>query len=242
MKACMIQPLIQSGLSPREINAIDRFRAKTRMDDGHKPPIVAATDTGAEIKIYEAIGYDWWSDSGVTHADFVSELEALGDVDQITVRINSPGGDVFDGLAIHNVLKSHKANVEVVVEGFAASIASVIAMAGDQVTMHGASMMMIHDAWAGVIGNSQDMMEVAMILDKIDGQIANTYAARGKNKPEYYRDAMDAETWYGAEEAVSAGLADAIHGQATTEDKTAARAKFTAQLAKCRRLRRNRSA
>lgn len=241
MRYDTIRALMNSGLTAKDVSSVQRIRSKARMDEGWTPPVVALGEDGvAEIKIYDGIGYDWWSDSGVTHSDFVDQLEALGDVPQIRVRINSPGGDVFDGLAIYNVLRSHEATVNVEIEGFAASIASVIAMAGNTVTMHDAAMFMIHDAWSGLVGNSQDMMEMAMILDKIDGQIANTYAARGKNKPEYYREAMDKETWYSAEEAVNAGLADKIYGQATDDDRTEARAKYTAELARCRRLRRNR--
>jgi ATP-dependent Clp endopeptidase proteolytic subunit ClpP len=159
-----------------------------------------------EIYIYDEIGY-----YGVTAADFVAELNAVN-AGRITLRINSPGGDVFDGLAILNALRQHAAIVDVVIDGIAASAASFIAMAGNTVLMSPQSMMMIHDGSGLCMGNANDMREMADLLDKTSDNIAAVYAKRTGKSKEEWREAMLAETWYSDEEAVQAGLADGIVG------------------------------
>ena len=158
----------------------------------------------ANIAIYDEIGA--W---GVTASDFVNELKGVT-ARNIQLSINSPGGDVFDGLAILNSLRQHPANVNVVVDGVAASAASFIAMAGDSVKMAPQAMMMIHDAAGLVIGNAQDMQEMATLLDKTSDNIASVYAQRAGGTQEDWRNAMKAETWYTDQEAVDSGLADEI--------------------------------
>jgi ATP-dependent Clp endopeptidase proteolytic subunit ClpP len=181
--------------------------------------IEAAKDAKrATIRIYEPIG-GWF---GVSAAAFAEELGAL-DVDEIDLRLNSGGGSVFDGVAIHNSLLAHRARIDVTVDGVAASIASVIAMAGDSVTMGAGSRMMIHNPSAGVIGQAADLRAIANLLDEIGKDIAGFYAARGGKDVAHWLDLMDAETWYSAQEAVDAGLADAVLGKPkSTEDSTAA--------------------
>lgn len=164
-----------------------------------------ATDS-AEVAIYDEIGI--W---GVTASDFMAELSGAS-VKNLTLRINSPGGDVFDGLAILNSIRSHPANVHVIVDGLAASAASFIAMAGDKVEMAPNSMMMIHEASGLCMGNSEDMRDLADLLDKTSANIANIYAGRSGRSSEEHRKAMQAETWYSDQEAVDAGLADAVIG------------------------------
>lgn len=156
------------------------------------------------IAIYDEIGA--W---GVTASDFVNELKGV-QAQKIQLSINSPGGDVFDGLAILNSLRQHPASVDVVVDGVAASAASFIAMAGETVKMAPQSMMMIHDASGLVIGNAQDMTEMAALLEKTSDNIAAVYAQRAGGKQDEWRTAMKAETWYTDQEAVDAGLADEI--------------------------------
>lgn len=156
----------------------------------------------AEIYIYDEIGY--W---GVTAQDFVRQLTALS-VEAIDLRLNSPGGDAFDGIAIHNALRNHSAAVTVTVDGLAASAASVIAMAGDTIVMGNGAQMMIHDASGIVMGNASDMTAMAELLDSMSDNIAEFYAERAGGDTATWRDAMRAETWYNAQEAVSAGLAD----------------------------------
>lgn len=163
----------------------------------------AETDT-AELYIYDEIGY-----FGVTAADLVNELKGVT-AKSINVRVNSPGGDVFDGIAILNALRQHPAAVNVVVDSLAASAASFIAMAGDTVTMAPNSQMMIHAASGLTIGNAADMREMADLLDKMTTNIASIYAGRAGGKVEDWLAAMNTETWYSAEEAVAAGLADKV--------------------------------
>lgn len=156
----------------------------------------------ATVSIYDEIGY-----YGVTAADFAAEVSAL-DVDTIDLRLNSPGGEVFDGIAIHNALKNHPATVNVTVDGLAASAASFIAMAGDRIVMGRGSQMMIHNAHGMCIGEAKDMRQLADQLDRIGDTIAGFYAERAGGDVAEWRERMAAETWYSGEEAVAAGLAD----------------------------------
>lgn len=171
----------------------------------------------ADVFIYDYIGW-----GGVTAADFSKELKNVT-AKTINVHINTPGGDVFDGLAIYNSLKDHGAQIHVKVDGLAASIGSIIAMAGHTITMGESSFLMIHNPWALVIGNAKDMREMALTLDKIGGSLAGVYASRAKVSKEQAQTWMDEETWFTAAEAKAYGLADAIQG---TEDGTASQARF----------------
>src|SRR5712675_511878 len=134
--------------------------------------IRAEAGSPAEILLYDEIGA--W---GITAQDFVMALAQCGG-GPVKVRINSPGGDVSDGLAMYNALKAHPAQVDCVVDGIAASAASLIAMAGSTVKMHDASMLMIHKAWGITVGNQDDHTATAGVLGKIDGQLANVYAKK----------------------------------------------------------------
>lgn len=167
-----------------------------------------------ELYIYDEIGY-----FGVTASDMVLELAQVA-TPTINVRLNSPGGDVFDGIAILNALRSHPATVNVTVDSMAASIASVIAMAGDTITMAPNSQMMIHQASGIAIGNAVDMRDLADLLDKQDTNIASIYAARAGGDAETWLAAMAAETWYSAQEAVDAGLADNVDGVTAATENT----------------------
>jgi ATP-dependent protease ClpP protease subunit len=175
----------------------------------------------ADLYIYDEIGY--W---GVTASDLLNELSALT-ATTINVRINSPGGDVFDGIAIYNALLSHPATVNTTVDSLAASAASFIAMAGETVTMAPHSQMMIHDASGLAIGNAADMRQMADLLDRISDNIASMYSERAGGTTKAWRTAMTAETWYSAQEAVDAGLASAVgpvpsrNGPGGTEDEPA---------------------
>ncbi|MGB3707607.1 head maturation protease, ClpP-related [Gordonia sp. (in: high G+C Gram-positive bacteria)] len=179
--------------------------------------------TTAEVFIYGAI-HPWpWEELGEVGANgFVSQLAAL-DVDEITLRIHSPGGDVYDALAITNALKAHRAAVTVVIDGLAASAASFIAQAGDKIIIRPNAEMMIHDPSGGVRGNPEQVAEYAKWLDRAGDNIAAIYADRAGGDVADWREAMRAETWYSADEAVSAGLADETHADAVeaTEDNRA---------------------
>jgi ATP-dependent protease ClpP protease subunit len=165
-----------------------------------------ATDDGPpEVLIYGEID----SYFGVSAADFVRDLAKI-DAPEITVRINSIGGDAFDGVAILNALRGHDATITVVVDGIAASIASVIAMAGDQIVMNQNSQMMVHNAWAVSIGDANDMARTADMLGRQNTNIASIYAARAGGTVEDWLAVMDEETWMTADEAVESGLADRV--------------------------------
>ncbi|MGI5286634.1 head maturation protease, ClpP-related [Nonomuraea polychroma] len=158
----------------------------------------------AELLIFSEIG--WW---GILADEFVEELKAVT-ARKLTVRVNSPGGSVFQGVAIGNALRAHPASVTVRVEGLAASIASVIALAGDRLIMAPNSMFMIHDASGATWGDAAELRKMAEILDKISDNIADAYAAKAGGTRAEWRERMLAETWYTAEEAVEAGLADEL--------------------------------
>jgi ATP-dependent protease ClpP protease subunit len=158
----------------------------------------------AEIMIYDEIGY-----FGVTASDFVRDLKAVT-TDRLDVHLNTPGGEVFDGIAIYNALRQHPAEVHVTVDSLAASIGSVIAMAGDRVVMARNATMMIHDGFGMGVGNAADMRELADLLDKTSDNIASIYAERTGKPADHWRALMREETWFTADEAVEAGLADEV--------------------------------
>jgi ATP-dependent protease ClpP protease subunit len=158
----------------------------------------------AQVWIYEEIGF--W---GITAECFVEDLQRIT-APEIHVHINSPGGEVFDGLAIYNALRSHPATVTCIVEGLAASAASFIAMAGSTVLIARAGFMMIHDAMTFAFGNPAELRELADFLDKVSDSIADIYAQKAGGDIAQWRPLMQEETWYTGQEAVDAGLADAL--------------------------------
>ncbi|MFF7949131.1 head maturation protease, ClpP-related [Streptomyces griseorubiginosus] len=163
----------------------------------------SAADDEAEVMIYDEVG-GWF---GCTADDLIAELRGIT-APRMRVRINSPGGSVFEGIAIANALRAHPASVTVQVDSIAASIASVIAMAGDRIEMAPNSMMMIHDASGLCYGNAADMAEMEELLDLLSDNIADAYAARAGGTRDEWRARMRAETWYLPEDAVESGLAD----------------------------------
>ncbi|MEC0752122.1 Clp protease ClpP [Bacillus haynesii] len=176
--------------------------------------VKAATgdDTVGEISIYSEISsFEFWGDE-VTAQTFKDDLDALGEVNTLNVYINSPGGDVFHGQTIYSILKRHKAKVNVHVDGVAASIASVIAMAGDTIFMPSNSMMMIHNPWTYAVGNADELRKQADDMDKIRDSMIETYLgkAAGKLEKEKLIDLLDAETWLSAQECYDLGLCDIV--------------------------------
>jgi ATP-dependent protease ClpP protease subunit len=171
----------------------------------------AADGERADVWIYGPIGADPWDDGAVASASFVKDLRGIT-APAIDLHINSPGGFVFDGIAIHAALRNHPATVRVTVDGLAASAASFVAMAGDRIAVEKPAKMMIHDAGGIVLGNSADMRTMADLLDELSDTIAGIYADRAGGPVAGWRDAMRAETWYSAEQAVAAGLADEVTG------------------------------
>lgn len=177
--------------------------------------IEAAKDQSAEVYVYDHV----YPGSA---SEFARQIAGL-DVSTINLKLNSPGGYVFDGIAIYNSLRTHKATVHVTVDGLAASIGSVIAMAGDTVTMGRGTEMMIHDPSGGVFGQAPEMREMADLLDRLAGDMAGLYHDKAGGDVAHWRAAMAAETWYSAQEAVDAGLADAVIGTDPPPEKPSAK-------------------
>ena len=164
---------------------------------------IKAMGSSAEISIYNEIG-GW----GVSAKDFMYSLKDAGALTDITLRINSPGGSVFDGMAIYNQLVAHKAQVTVYIDGLAASMASVIAMAGDLIVMPENAMMMIHNPWMIAGGDAEELRNNADLLDKIKSNMVGSYAKRTGKTDDEISAIMDAETWFTGKEAVENGFAD----------------------------------
>jgi ATP-dependent Clp protease protease subunit len=160
---------------------------------------------GAEIVIYDEIGA-----FGIPAKAFLDELKALGPVAELTVRINSPGGSVFDGVAIYNALKRHDATITVWIDGIAASIASMIAMAGDEVVMPENAMLVLHDPSGLVASTASDMRAMAEALDRMKAGMVAAYRDKSGRDDAEIAGLMAAETWLSAEEAVGLGLADRV--------------------------------
>ncbi|MEU1445501.1 head maturation protease, ClpP-related [Streptomyces mirabilis] len=197
-------PAKLTSIAAKQREQAEAFRAQHGVDARTWYRITnAVAPDEAEVMLYDEIG-GWF---GATADAFIEELNEVT-APNLRVRINSPGGSVFEGIAIANALRSHPANVVVQVDGIAASIASVIAMAGDRVEMAPNTMLMIHDASGLCMGDASDMEEMAQLLDLISDNIADAYAARAGGTRDDWRTQMRAETWYLPEDAVTAGLAD----------------------------------
>ncbi|MEJ9151078.1 Clp protease ClpP [Bacillus smithii] len=166
----------------------------------------------ADIFIYGDIVSYRWDESDTSASSFKEDLDNLGDVSTINLYINSPGGSVFEGIAIHNMLKRHKAKVNVYVDALAASIASVIAMAGDTIYMPKNSMLMIHNPWTFTYGNAAELRKMADDLDRIGNSSKQTYLQKAGDKltEEKLQEMLDAETWLSADEAFEYGLCDVV--------------------------------
>lgn len=172
--------------------------------------ITNKTETTAEIVIYEDIGANWWGE-GVSAKSFSEELKELpSSIKEITVRVNSPGGDVFDGITIYNRLKQHKATVTVYIDGLAASIASIIALAGDKVIAGEGSLFMIHKPMSAVYGNANEMEEMISRLDDVEEQLVGIYRRKTGLDRSEIKSMLSKETWLDATEALEKGFVDEI--------------------------------
>lgn len=186
--------------APPAPGALDRWCAGVR-----------AADSAADnvITVFDVIGEDFWTGGGVTASRVAGALRKIGNRD-VEVHINSPGGDMFEGIAIYNLLREHPARVTVKVMGLAASAASIIAMAGDEVRIGLASFLMIHNCWVLAVGNRHDMRELADYLEPFDSAMADVYASRTGLPKDRIAAMMDAETFIGGSQAVEDGFADAL--------------------------------
>lgn len=185
------------------------------------------TEQSATITIYGDICSWPWEELGEMSANILSkQLEALGDVNEINVYINSYGGEVAEGLAIYNALRRHKAKVRTFCDGFACSIASVIFMAGDERIMNEASLLMIHNAWTWASGNAAELRKQAEDLDKITQASVEAYKAHSNLKEEEIKALMDNETWILPSEAIEYGFATAVEKTEKANTSQNARAKL----------------
>lgn len=167
----------------------------------------AASDTDTSISVLDEIGEDPWTGGGVTAKRIAAALRSIGQND-VEVNINSPGGDFFEGVAIYNLLREHKAKVTVNVLGLAASAASVIAMSGDEIRVAKTGFLMVHNAWGITIGNRHDMAASAATLEPFDRAMRDLYAERSGQSAEEVEAWMDAETFFTGKDAVENGLAN----------------------------------
>lgn len=161
------------------------------------------------ITMFDVIGEDFWNGGGITAKGVAAQLRAIGER-PVEVQINSPGGDMFEGIAIYNVLREHPQEVTVKVMGMAASAASIIAMAGDRIEIGAASFLMIHNCWVLAVGNRNDMTETAEWLAPFDKAMAEVYASRSGQPIDLIEKWMDAETYMSGSTALDRGLADAL--------------------------------
>jgi len=182
---------------------------------------IQAKDNEAEVLIYDEIGF--W---GITAKDFINDFQKISPDAKINLRINSPGGEVFDGLAIFNLIRAHKGEVITTIDGLAASMASAIALAGNKVIMPENAYMMIHNPWGIAIGDAQDMADMADFLEKLNGTLANIYVKKSGKEQGEIRALMDQETWLTAAEAKDLGLADEV----SEPKKLAARANWKSKF------------
>lgn len=202
-------------MSKRNLLPVANFNAKEKGGvsplafDRWNPAIKASDENDNTIGIYDPIGYDYWDDSGVTAKRISAALRSLDGAD-VVVNINSPGGDVFEGLAIYNLLREYKGHVTVRVLGVAASAASFIAMAADEIQIARAGFFMIHNAWTGLWGNRNGLRETADFLEQIDDTIADIYHVRSGLSMDELKADMDKERWINGRDAIDSGFADAF--------------------------------
>lgn len=209
-----IQPRMDLGLGAAEVSAevLERWQAGVR---------AASADGANVIEIFDIIGYDFWTGGGITAQTISDQLKAFNGQD-VEVQINSPGGDMFEGIAIYNLLQQYKGEVTVKIMALAASAASVIAMAGDEIEIGQGAFIMIHNCWVVAMGNRNDMLEVAAYLEPFDQALAGIYVARTGQKMADVQKWMDDETFFAADKAIALGFADSmIDADQLTEDEAA---------------------
>lgn len=190
-----------------------KFQFRLLQSSAAKPSYsIKNEDDEATIYIYDAIG-DWF---GISAEAFAKDMNAI-DKKTINLRINSPGGDVFAAQAMAQIIRSHKANVIAHIDGIAASAATTIAMAADEVVMAPGAQFMIHNAWSIAMGDYREMSKVSDMLKKVNDSIAADYTRKTGKSAKDVADLMDAETWFNADEALANGFIDKI---ASTDKKT----------------------
>ncbi|MEX6119788.1 head maturation protease, ClpP-related [Providencia hangzhouensis] len=169
---------------------------------------IRAASSNNTISVLDVIGEDYWGE-GVTAKRISGALRAIGNND-IVVNINSPGGDMFEGLAIYNLLRAHSGKVTVNILGIAASAASIIAMAGDEIQMGRGAFLMIHNCWSIGVGNRHDFAKLAADLEPFDKSMADIYVARSGQPESVVSKMMDDETYIASSDAIAKGFADRL--------------------------------
>ncbi|ANN78916.1 head maturation protease, ClpP-related [Bordetella flabilis] len=189
-------------------------------------PSIQAADatTDNTISVLDVIGQDYWTGEGVTSKRIAAALRTIGADKPVTVNVNSPGGDMFEGVAIYNMLRAHKGEVTVRILGMAASAASIIAMAGDIIEIGRPSFFMIHNAWIVAIGNRNDLRDAAEWLEPFDRAMADVYVARTGQDIGTIQAMMDKETWIGGNDAVDRGFADSLLDTEEIQESSSTRA------------------
>lgn len=190
------RPNVSCEITPRAFQAWNRS-------------LQASSDNAESISIFDPIGYDPWTGEGVTSKRIAAALRSLGGAD-VEVNINSPGGNVFEGLAIYNLLREYSGKVTTKVFGVAASAASFIAMAGDEILIARGAFFMIHNSMVVTAGNRHELRETADWLEPFDTTMADIYQARTGGDLAEIQQLMDAETWFGGVDAVTRGFADGL--------------------------------
>jgi ATP-dependent Clp protease protease subunit len=215
------RPAPIAGPGRRDVAALAKPDAFDRWTAGLR----AAAPGDNVITMYEVIGEDWWTGGGVTVAKVDQQLNAIGAANPVEVHINSPGGDMFEGIAIYNRLLEHKGAITVKVMGLAASAASIIAMAGQQVLIGPASFLMIHNCWVVAMGDRHALADVATWLEPFDQAMAGVYATRSGQSAADIAAWMDAETWMNGQLAVERGFANGLLSEADIAEDADASAK-----------------
>lgn len=160
------------------------------------------------LTIYGDIGESWWFDS--TSAGDIDRALKEVKTSAITVRLNSPGGDAFDGITIYNRLKDHDAKVKIIVDGWACSAASIIAMAADELIMNTGAMMMVHEAWTVVVGSKSDIQKTVDMMAKLDDSLLDIYMTKAQCTRDEMKQFVENETWFTADEAIELGFATKV--------------------------------
>lgn len=190
---------VRSYISPMALSRWDaNIRASEEQDADERT-----------IGIYDVIGEDYWTGAGFTSKRMAAALRSLGK-GPVTVAVNSPGGDMFEGITMYSMLREHPGEVTIKVMGLAASAASVLSMAGDTVQIARPAFFMIHNAWVMAVGNRNDLIEIAQTLKPFDEAMADVYAARTGEDQKAMAKLMDRESWIGGSAAVEQGFADAL--------------------------------
>jgi len=195
------------------VKAVDRWNPQMRA--------VRADSSVTVIEIYDVIGFDYWTGGGITASWIADQIRGRGD---LVININSPGGDFFEGLAIYNLLRAHSGKKTVNIVGMAASSASLIAAAGDEVRIAAAAYVMIHNVWGLVVGDKNDMAAAAKDFEKFDQGARVIYAEQSCKSEDEITQLMNDETWFLGQEAIDEGFATALlPADAAIEDTPAAR-------------------